>query len=156
MRFTNNGLEILLPDNLFEELCLHAMEHYPNEFGGFLIGKYLYDRKTASVTKCILPKKYQGMPTLFERSTKGLEDEFKRIFAEEGEYYLGEWHTHPNGSANYSTTDLNAMKNTAECTSVTIANPLLLIIALTSKNITGQTFYHYENQKLTAYEQNRP
>jgi integrative and conjugative element protein (TIGR02256 family) len=156
LKFTNEELEIIIPDTVLKELFHHARNHYPNEFGGFLVGQYINTQKTASVTGFILPKKYKGRPTQFERSTNGLEIEFNRLFLEKGEYYLGEWHTHPNSSTKYSLTDLNAMKNTAECPSVTIANPLLLIISLTSQKISGTTFYHYENQKLVVYEQNRP
>lgn len=129
-----------------------ALKHFPNEFGGFLVGKYSSDFKSVEITDVILPKKYKSTPTLFLRSTDGLEGIFEKLFIEKHQYYIGEWHTHPNGSSNYSGTDLNAMIETVNCETVQIKNPLLLILSITKSDIKDFTFYYYDNEKLISYE----
>lgn len=89
----------------------------------------------------------------FLRSTDGLEGVFQKLFEEKQQYYIGEWHTHPNGSSNYSTTDLDAMIENANCETVQIKNPVLLILSITKSAVRDFTFYYYDNEKLISYEQ---
>jgi [CysO sulfur-carrier protein]-S-L-cysteine hydrolase len=148
----HNKLELVIADKLVDSLGKLGIKNYPNEFGGFLVGNYAEDFKTVFVTDFILPKKYRGSPAGFERSVVGLEKKFKEIFDQKKQYFIGEWHTHPDGSTMYSRTDLNAMINTAECETVMIKNPILLIMSVTRKRVTRYTFYLYENRGLFVYE----
>lgn len=129
-----------------------GVKHFPNEFGGFLIGNYAADFKTVYITDFLLPKKYSGSSFGFERSVEGLERKFNELFDQKKQYFVGEWHTHPGGSTMYSQTDLNAMIKTAECETVSIENPILLILSVNKGRMTNYTFYFYENRKLIAYE----
>lgn len=149
----HNDLNLYIEEDLIEEIGAIALKHYPNEFGGFLVGKYSSDFKSVEITDVILPKKYKSTPTLFLRSTDGLEGVFQKLFEEKQEYYIGEWHTHPNGSSNYSTTDLDAMIENANCETVQIKNPVLLILNITKSAVRDFTFYYYDNEKLISYEQ---
>lgn len=149
----HNDLNLYIEEDLIEEIGAIALKHYPNEFGGFLVGKYSSDFKSVEITDVILPKKYKGTPTLFLRSTDGLEGVFQKLFEEKQQYYIGEWHTHPNGSSNYSTTDLDAMIENANCETVQIKNPVLLILSITKSAVRDFTFYYYDNEKLISYEQ---
>ena len=149
----HNDLNLYIEEDLIEEIGAIALKHYPNEFGGFLVGKYSSDFKSVEITDVILPKKYKSTPTLFLRSTDGLEGVFQKLFEEKQEYYIGEWHTHPNGSSNYSTTDLDAMIENANCETVQIKNPVLLILNITKSEVSDSTFYYYDNEKLISYEQ---
>jgi proteasome lid subunit RPN8/RPN11 len=149
----HNDLNLTIQEDLIEKMGAIAIKHFPNEFGGFLVGKYSSDFKSVEITNIILPKRYKSTPTLFLRSTDGLEGVFEKLFTEKHQYYIGEWHTHPNGTSNYSTTDLNAMIETANCETVQIKNPLLLILSISKSDLKDFTFYYYDNEKLISYEQ---
>ena len=58
---------------------------------------------------------------------QGLENVWEQL-AKEGLQYVGEWHSHPNGSTQYSSTDLAAMIDIEK--EVAIENPLLLIVSV--------------------------
>lgn len=147
-----NNLELIINDELLIEIANIGIHHYPNEFGGFLIGKYSNDFKTLYIEDYILPKKYKGFPFIFERSIDGIIDIFKKLFNQKNQYYIGEWHTHPDGSTMYSQTDLNAMVQTVECETVQIKNPILLILSVSKQKLNKFTFYFFENNKLISYE----
>ena len=93
----HNDLDLYVEESLFERIGAIALKHFPNEFGGFLVGKYSTDFKSVEITDVILPTKYKSTPTQFQRSIDGLERVIEKLFKEKQEYYIGEWHTHPNG-----------------------------------------------------------
>lgn len=144
---------MIIEDELIDRLDSVATSHYPKEFGGFLMGRYSGDRKTLFVTDSILPKTYKNSPISFERSVDGVESSFLELFNERGIYYVGEWHSHPDGSTGNSGTDLNAMINTAACETVRICNPILLVLSVDKLKMTDHAFYFFEDNRLTAYEQ---
>jgi proteasome lid subunit RPN8/RPN11 len=148
------GLKINIEDSLLNRIGKIGIDHYPNEFGGFLTGEYSTDFKTLIIKDCILPIKYKGFPYSFVRSVNGLKNIFNKVFKDKRQYYIGEWHTHPNGKTIYSQTDLNAMIKIEECETVFIKNPILLIIGVNENSVSGFTFYYYENKTLLPYEQN--
>ena len=69
-------------------------------------------------------------------------------------YYVGEWHTHPNGSTKYSSTDLNAMIKIAKDDNVVIENPILLILSINKDKSYKFSFYLYASEKLIEYDKN--
>lgn len=148
----HNNLELVIDEELLNEIANIGIHHYPNEFGGFLIGKYSIDFKILYIEDYILPKKYKGFPFIFERSIDGIIDIFKKLFKQKNQYYIGEWHTHPDGSTMYSQTDLKAMVQTVECETVQIKNPILLILSVSKQKLNNFTFYFFENNKLISYE----
>ena len=145
-------VELTIDDELIDKISKSGVEHFPNEFGGFLVGKYSDDFSSLSITDFILPKRYNGSRYLFERSSKGMKSFFSNLFKMKKEYYIGEWHTHPNGSTRYSDTDLNAMINIEDSPNVNIMNPVLLILSVSEKKLNQATFYIYDNKKLIPYE----
>lgn len=147
-----NDLRIKIKKSLITKIGKIATQHFPNEFGGFLIGRYSTDLKSVEIDDFILPKKYKGTPTLFQRSTDEITSLFRKEFELNNRYYIGEWHSHPNGSTMYSQTDLNAMIETVNCSTVTIKNPILLIISINNKKMNDFTFYCYSDKKLYNYE----
>lgn len=152
LRNKHNNLEIVFEDSLLKEIETIATEHYPNEFGGFLLGKYSEDFKSVVIESIILPNKYKASPTLFQRSTKDLEKLFKKEYHDNNRYYIGEWHSHPNGSTMYSTIDLSTMVEAVDSDEVQIKNPLLLIVSIFNKKMQAFTFYYYSEKKLLPYE----
>ena len=154
MRLFNKqkNVELNISQELFDKIGKAGIDHFPNEFGGFLIGKYSDDYNTLFITDFILPKSYKGNRYLFVRSTKGIKSLFSELFKFKKEFYVGEWHTHPNGSTKYSSTDLNAMINIESSKEVHIRNPVLLILSISDEKINQATFYIYDRKKLIAYE----
>lgn len=146
------NLELVISDDLMQNLVDTGLDHLPNEFGGYLIGKYSEDQQTAIITGYILPKEFKATKVLFEPSVKGVEKEFVRLYEDKQEYYIGEWHTHPYGSSRFSNTDLLAMERVVQTDSVCITNPLLLILSLNDHGLKEFTFYCYDNKRLIAYE----
>lgn len=146
-------LELTIEDELIKKMSLIAINHYPNEYGGFLVGYYSSSRKSLTITDFIQPTEYKSHQFIFERSTEGIEMKLNDFFnCENRQYYVGEWHTHPNGSTNYSSTDLNAMTNIANSDSIRITNPILLIISISGEKMNQFDFYLYDNKKLLRYE----
>lgn len=148
IKYKNLNLEY--SDSLLLELKQIGTNSYPNEVGGFLIGQYSDDLKSLKVTDFIMPKEYKSTPTSFTRNIEGLLDLFKRFFSKR-EFYVGEWHTHPNGTSDYSTTDLTAMVNCAECETVSIENPILLILGVSKTSLIEYSFYVLKNKTLHKY-----
>lgn len=148
----SNNLKLIIEDFLIDKIGNIALQHYPNEFGGFLIGRYSNDLKSVEIEDFILPRKYKGTPTVFERFTHDIEDLFKKEFEINNRYYIGEWHSHPNGSTMYSQTDLNAMIDIVDCSTVVIKNPILLILSISKERLNNFTFYCYADKKLYNYE----
>jgi len=70
--------------------------------------------------------------------------------ANDGLRYVGEWHSHPNCSTQYSSTDLSAMVDIEK--EVSIENPLLLIVSVKRDELSGHTFYCYKDNKLLEYK----
>ncbi|MGV8815960.1 MAG: Mov34/MPN/PAD-1 family protein [Gelidibacter sp.] len=149
---TYDGLDLIFSEVLLNKIGRLGMQHHPNEFGGFLVGKYSEDFKKLYVDDFILPKKYKGHRYTFERSTIGLEEQLEKLFLEKNQYYIGEWHTHPDNSINYSQTDLIAMREIAQYGKVTILNPVLLILSISKLKINAYKFYIYKDKTLLAYD----
>ena len=144
------NLQLNFSEKLISDLSEIAIKAYPNEIGGLLIGKYSADLKSLNVTEFLLPTNYHSSPISFIRNIDSLISKLKALFSV-NKHYIGEWHTHPDGSSQYSTTDLNAMINIANTDSVSIENPILLIVALSSNKIEEYTFYHYKEKQLISY-----
>lgn len=154
MEFFNKykGVSLIIDDSLLNKLEQIGIQSFPNECGGFLIGYYSEDFMKLYITDYLLPIKQQGFTHLFERSIEGISHLFKALFTSKKHYYIGEWHTHPNGSSMYSQTDLNAMKQIAECDTVTITNPVLLILSIGREKMKDFSIYIFDNKGLHRYE----
>ncbi len=133
----SNDLYIEIRASVFTQIQLQAEAEYPNENGGMLAGRYSADRHTVFIEKVVIPvEKLTGRAT-FMRNAKGLKKAWEQL-AKDGLRYVGEWHSHPNGSTQYSGTDLAAMIDIEK--EVTIENPLLLIVGVRSGRLSAHTF----------------
>ena len=154
MIYTNKeiGLIISIDDSLLINLINTGIKHYPNEFGGFLIGHYFDNQKQLNITDTILPKKYNATPDLFERDTDGVEEKLRVFYSETPQkYYVGEWHTHPNNLPIPSSTDINAINNITNHKEVSIKSPVMLIIGYDKTRIVLGFYVQFKN-KLYKYE----
>lgn len=146
-------VEVNIPEELLNKIVEVGIKKYPKEYGGFLIGFYTDDFKTLHITETILPKEYRNSKYSFERSATGIKEDLKKMYdLVPKQYYVGEWHTHPDNSSQYSMTDLNAMIEIAECKTVGINNPTLMILSIGKSKLNDIGFYVYSNKKLLKYE----
>jgi len=149
------GFSIEVDDALLDSLVGVGKSHYPNEFGGFLIGYYGEDNKHLYITDTVLPKSFKASKCSFERSTKGIEKKLGEYYKESPQkFYVGEWHTHPDNSPYPSSADimaLNAIKNDKDAG---LANPVLLIIGYSTK-LVNLGFYIFFDNNIYKYEKQR-
>ena len=145
----SHDLYIEIRVDVFNQIQLQAEGEYPNENGGMLVGRYSTDKHTVYIENIVVPMEKTTGRSTFMRNTKGLEKVWERM-AKDGLQYVGEWHSHPNGSTQYSDIDLAAMVDIEK--EVAIENPLLLIVGVRSDGLSAHTFYCYKNNKLLEYK----
>lgn len=121
--------------------------HYPNEFGGVFIG-YKSDENFI-ITNILIPDEYKNGKNIFVREPGTLNERLSEIHTTTNGkiQYLGEWHSHPDGPTNPSSTDINAMKEIAKNKNINIDKPLLMIVEV-GKVSFDKDFYIYDNKKL--------
>jgi integrative and conjugative element protein (TIGR02256 family) len=134
-------------------LTIKELLHYyfPNEFGGVFIG-YRSD-KNIIITDVLIPDSYKNGKTVFVRHPGTLNERLSTIHEEtNGKInYIGEWHSHPNGSASPSLTDINAMKEISNDLKINNPNPILMISSVTKTSFV-KDIYFFEQNKLKKYE----
>ena len=114
-----------------------------------LAGRYSADRHTVYIEKVVVPVEKLTGRTTFMRKTNGLEKVWEQL-SQEGLRYVGEWHSHPNGSTQYSGSDLAAIIDIEK--EVAIENPILMIVGVRGCRLSALTFYCYKNNKLLEYK----
>ena len=145
----SDNLYIEIKASVFNQIKLQAEGEYPNENGGMLAGRYSADRHTVYIEKVVVPVEKLTGRTTFMRTTNGLEKVWEQL-SQEGLRYVGEWHSHPNGSTQYSGSDLAAMIDIEK--EVAIENPILMIVGVRGCRLSALTFYCYKNNKLLEYK----
>lgn len=154
MKFINRelGLGINITEIFLNQLTEISLSHYPNEFGGLLIGTYSHDRKEVFIMDTLLPKKYTSSKFGFYREIKGIEKQLHKHYKRKPcQYYIGEWHSHPDNLAIPSATDLKAFQDIVSHEEVLIENPILLILGV-NKIYCDYSFYVIYNQIFLKYE----
>ncbi len=145
-----SGLKLSIGDDLIDYMRTISVEHLPNEYGGLLVGRYM-DAQTVSITGTVLVPTYRSTPISFERECESVRPTLERMYSQKPKlHYVGEWHTHPFGSASPSGHDRRAMAEIAESKDVDIQNPVLLIIGL-QRTSWEAGFYLWRNNELLKY-----
>lgn len=145
------NLSLVISDTLLKKIYDIGHQHYPNEFGGILLGKYSDDLKKLLILESISPKKYFNSTIEFVRESPSTSELYD-IYQDTGTYYVGEWHTHPDANSIFSKTDLHTMRNIAKSDNVMIKNPILLILSTNLNKIIDYKFYIFDNNNLEIYE----
>lgn len=146
-----SNLSLKIDNKIIQAIQKQALVAFPDETGGFLLGKYSDNNHSAIVSLVLSPLKSTSGPMFFQRETDGMEGIWDKLY-KEGLIYLGEWHSHPNGSATYSVTDKKALANIAQCKNVVIKNPIMLIVSLSKTRINQISAYYYNNGEIIEYE----
>ena len=98
------------------------------ETGGLLVGRYNEAHNTAIVTRVWGPPEDSlRKRTSFRRGTRGLQKQLNSLW-ESREYYLGEWHYHPDGAGQPSATDISEMLRIAKAPQYSTPEPILIVV----------------------------
>ncbi|MDK7241494.1 Mov34/MPN/PAD-1 family protein [Neisseria subflava] len=146
------NLQLCFKRQIVEQMAKIAIHHYPNEYGGFLLGCYSDDFTRLHIKDFLLVDKYTSSSVEFRRELNSKIHNFENIFQETELYYIGEWHSHPNASAWYSLTDLQAMNDIVSCDTVQLYNPVLLILSISSNKLLDFNFFIFDQGRLVVYE----
>lgn len=147
----SRNLSLKISQDILDEMYSKAFASFPNETGGMFAGRISEDSHEAIVERLVMPSKTESTHASFMRETNGMEQTWKKL-AEEGLTYLGEWHTHPKETTQYSYTDYQAMLCIANDKNVALATPLLFIISLNDSCITDSRAYLYDKGILLKFE----
>lgn len=147
----NRNLSLKISQDILDEMYSKALASFPNETGGMFAGYISEDGHEAIVELLVVPSKTESTYASFVRETDGMEQMWREL-SEQGLTYLGEWHTHPKGTTQYSNTDYQAMVGIANDKNVALATPLLFIISLSESGITDSKAYLYDSGILLKFE----
>lgn len=147
----NRNLSLKISQDILDEMYSKALASFPNETGGMFAGHISEDGHEAIVELLVVPSKTESTYASFVRETDGMEQMWREL-SEQGLTYLGEWHTHPKGTTQYSNTDYQAMVGIANDKNVALATPLLFIISLSESGITDSKAYLYDSGILLKFE----
>ena len=106
------GWQVRVPSTLAADLIRQLQAAEPNETGGILLGVIHPKRKVISVTRALPPPPdSQGWPYAFRLGIRDVPEQLDEINKRTGGLvrYVGEWHSHPNGSAGLSSIDRQAV-----------------------------------------------
>lgn len=147
------NLSLIITTDCLQKIKELSYDNYPNEFGGYLLGYYSNNGKIVFVVDIIVPTKYINSKVSFQPDKNSMNQELLKIHEDfEGKIrYLGEWHTHPNMSKEYSTIDYYSMMQIANSNEVAINNPLMLIVSF-GKKYFNPTFYVYFQEYLYEFD----
>ena len=124
------NFKVLFSDALLEKMIRLGKMYFPKEFGGILTG--IKSDEHWIILDIEIPVKFESKKNGFVRHPDFLNDYLQESFVMSNSKieYLGEWHTHPNGSTQFSSQDLTSMKEIAENPDAKNGTPLLIIIGL--------------------------
>jgi proteasome lid subunit RPN8/RPN11 len=147
------NLRLTIESNCLAEIEECSRLNFPNEFGGVLIGSYLNEYKELVISGIICPDKFKSSPVRFEPDHNDLNKKLKQLHKErEGKIeYVGDWHSHPNSSNQFSAPDLQSIQDVAKSKTVNTHNPVLLIAAYGDEYFDAG-FYVYHKDKLYKYK----
>ena len=98
------------------------------ETGGILIGSYSADGVVARVNEALgPPKDSRSTRTEFMRSPSGLKGILQRRWSSQ-QYYLGEWHFHPQGRGRPSPQDQRQLAEIGNDGAYACQKPILIVV----------------------------
>lgn len=145
VKISNQKLQYL------HDLCKKS---HPCETGGILIGRYSENLKWAEIMAATgAPMDSRRTPYAFIRSTKGIPALLKSAWKKR-QYYLGEWHYHPDSSPKPSEIDLKTMYNLSKNEDLNCPEPVLLIIGGRQFDWCQYIGVYTRNQEIELHETN--
>lgn len=142
MIFTSSDAKIglIIEDDTISKILHEFKMAFPLETGGVLIGTICSNRNLAIISNVLpAPSDSVHKPFLFLRGERGLS---KQIQSQFPLYYLGEWHSHPNGLPEPSSIDIKQMQSNAIEAHYGAKSPILLIVGENPESPKFQAFIH--------------
>lgn len=119
--------------SIIEQQALASPE---NETGGILIGRYDYANDRAVVLAATQrPTDSEIGRTWFRRGSSGLKQLLRERW-KSGEYYVGEWHSHPGGSPEPSSSDVREMRAISRNPVYACSKPILIIAGTVGNSVS--------------------
>lgn len=143
------GFTLSVVEQCLDEIKQYAYMHYPNEFGGYLLGGYSRDMKRIYLTNVIIPDQVKSGPAFFRPMNNAVvHKRIKQIYDDTDGLvnYIGEWHTHPEMANFYSSTDYSSIRKQAESEAVNTNNPLLCIVSIRKRSYEPKFYIYYDNE----------
>ena len=136
MIFRYKNISISLDEELYKDYISNHLKTSNTETGGIICGYYSSDLTSAVVTKMCLPTPDSILKQAsFQRGVQGLKNFLKNEW-DDGKYYLGDWHLHPNVSPIASKQDLMQLENNAKDKSLKCPEPIMIILGGNNNCIT--------------------
>lgn len=105
-------------------------ESSEKETGGILVGRYSTSLRNVYINELsAAPIDSKSGFCWFIRGVTGLKEYLKRKWEKSDEYYLGEWHFHPENVPEPSSTDIIQLKKIAVDKNFNCREPILMIIS---------------------------
>lgn len=116
------------------------------ETGGILVGYYTRAHDRAVVTEVSEPPSDSTAgKRWFQRGVAMLQKWLHELWTRKTRYYLGEWHLHPMGAPNPSSTDIREMARIARSIRFRCPEPILLLVAGKNGQFTPGAFVFLRN-----------
>lgn len=147
LKYLNNGgsFGVVITDKMVNDIFEKCKCSYPNETGGILIGQYSNELKLAHITIVTgAPRDSKMGKRWFHRGTSKLQRILDEAWDEQGDYYLGEWHYHPDGAPEPSFYDIKEMKKISNNKNYNCPEPILIIaghVSFSDLDIGVHVFY---------------
>ena len=148
-----------IPGKLLERVLEHCTEARPQETGGILIGRYSEDQRIAEVTAISgSTSDSRHHRTALVRGVRGLGRWLRWLWDRRAEYYLGEWHFHPDSAPEPSSVDSATILQIARSENYKCPEPILLVVG---GNMSAGWRFHAEvttrsGQRVPLLRQRRP
>ena len=142
---------VILPSYLIKNMYEVAKPHLPFEFGGILTGVKGKDQDL--IIDFEVPTKYQQTNTGFTRHPDNLNEYLKDIYIQSNARieYIGEWHTHPNATPDFSFKDFKSIDEIAKDRNSKTFSPLLIILGMNKKSFR-YNLYKYHDSELILFD----
>jgi integrative and conjugative element protein (TIGR02256 family) len=128
-------VEVRLTDAALRLIENEALASVDKETGGILIGRYEDDGNVAVVAAATeRPSDSSSGSVWFQRGISGLTTKLRDRWAH-GEYYLGEWHSHPGGAPDPSINDIREMRSISIDPSYRCPKPIMVIAGTSGQSI---------------------
>lgn len=145
------NLKIDLPIEQLKFVYRLCEESNPYETGGIIIGNYSNDGSTAYISEILtFPADSIKEKTFFKRGIKGLKKRLDMLW-NDGYYYVGEWHYHPDSIPTPSSSDIKQMISFSQNKKLNCPEPILIIIGGTKNHwlhnvivITNETIIPFD------------
>ncbi len=143
----DNNYKIIICASTYDKIISECEKYMSLETGGILIGNYSKDNIIAYIKDSYSPNDSKHFKSRFFRGTAGINKILDKKWRE-GEYYLGEWHYHPNSSSDSSRIDDTQMITFSNNKKLNCPQPILLIIGGNLSNWSLNAYIYKDNKKI--------